>query len=142
MQHETRGRVPYDDDYPTCERADAVVTLRSSALRPDQITSILGIHPTSTALADGMHVWTLSTEASVHSRDLRRHLDWLINTINPVLSRLADLRALRGVEVTVRCIWWSRYGDGGPILSPDQMSFFSKADLELWFEFGFYGEAE
>jgi hypothetical protein len=40
--------------------------------------------------------------------------------------------------MNVNCVWWSRYGDGGPTLWPEQMLRLAQLNLECSFEFAYY----
>lgn len=76
------------------------------------------------------------------SRDLRHHLDWLLDALRSRSDALRELQAQDGIHMNVTCIWWSKYGGGGPVLWPKQMSGLSSLDLECLFDFQFYGEDE
>ena len=71
--------------------------------------------------------------------DLRDHLDILLSKID---ERIEAVQALRGVKMTVHCIWWSKYGEGGPVISSWQMKRMGELRLECAFEIGFYGDEE
>jgi len=58
-------------------------------------------------------------------------------------GRAAALNSLRerpGVSVRFSCSWWSRWGDGGPILSPHQMGTLGDLYLELEIAYAHDGE--
>jgi hypothetical protein len=126
----------YDDDYSTCAKTFA--TLRIYGVRPDEVTQWLGLSPTSMQIqgqaSDGRRVsvdgWFLSTELQVASRDLRRHLDWLLANISPVATALSELKA-QAAKVDVFCYWLSAHGQGGPTFSPQQMKLLGELGLEL-----------
>ncbi len=83
--------------------------------------------------------WFLSTRGRVRSRDLRRHIDWLLDQIE---GKAAESRALRNEEGRIRisCYWASRFGEGGPTISPDQMRRLGALNLELSFDIYFVDE--
>lgn len=82
----------YDDSYPTCERADAELRVYTGEMDPDLVSRRLGISP-SRLLVKGQQItnslgrervvklngWFLSSEGTSASRDLRRHIDWLLS---------------------------------------------------------------
>jgi Domain of unknown function (DUF4279) len=152
---ETTSRTPYDDEYATCERAVAELLIYGVDLDPDEVSRRLGIEPSDAAttgqvLTNSLGLqrvtpighWFLSSEEHVDSRDLRRHLDWLLGLLTPRAAMLRELQALPGLRMHIQCIWWSKYGDGGPTLWPEQMRGIADLDMELGLEVGFYGAEE
>lgn len=143
----------YDDRYETCERTVAELRIYGDDLDPDEVSGRLGLQPTARqrkgdrpASPSGrphsprpVGLWALSSEGSVESLDLRRHLDWLIARLRPLAGALDEISRREGVRMHVTCIWWSRYGDGGPILGVEQMAALAGLGLECQFELGFYG---
>lgn len=145
-------RTPYDDAYPTCERTDVCLQIYGEKLVPAEVTSILGLSPTDEQTAGQSIVssrgrsrtpktggWFLSSEGRVHSKDVRRHLDWLIELLQPRATGLRRLQATPGVRMYVNCIWWSSRGIGGPTLWPEQMGALADLNLECSFDVSFYG---
>ena len=86
-----------------------------------------------------IHNWLLSSKDSVSSKDLRRHLDWVLDRIEPFAEQLKELQQLPDVKMTVRCVWWSSDGGGGPTLWPEQMMRMAKLNLEFTVSFAYYG---
>jgi hypothetical protein len=142
--------LPYDDDYPTCERTYAELRVYTD-LDPGRITALLGLQPAParpkrTAGVDfagkvpsGIrHAWFLSTEEVVRSRDLRRHLDWLLSRLRQASPGIEEVRRLQGVAMFVTCVWWSASGDGGPTLGVDHMRGLVELGLECRLELAFY----
>jgi hypothetical protein len=120
-----------DDDYPTCERTYATLRIFREDLDPDSVTRVLGIEPTrvpvkgqpSTGRSRIARIaevggWFLSTQDQVASRDVRRHLVWLLDKLVGSDQGLKSLQA-EGYRMDVFCYWLSAQGHGGPILSPD-----------------------
>lgn len=146
---------PYDDLYPTCERAGAWLFIYPGKLDPDFVSAKLGLVPTE-AVRKGqtsanslgrtrtgqLNGWFLSSEDAVSSRDLRRHLDWLLVQLAPRATQLNELQNLAGVSMRVNCIWWSAHGHGGPALWPEQMSKLAELGLECAFDLYFLAEEE
>jgi hypothetical protein len=122
-------------------------------MSPSRVTELLGVTPTSVTISgEGgisgawsvrlgkSNVWVLSSEGLVASKDLRRHVDWILDTIYPSKSVLFRLQNMPDVKMDVSCVWWSRYGDGGPTLWPEQMSRLSELNLEISIACAFYGD--
>ena len=149
---QTQYLTPIDDDYQTCERTKAVFRVHCADRSPRFITDLLEISPTRVVEAgvpaprgEGkigpigkVNLWILDSEGSVESCDLRRHLDWILQQLEPASGRICDLRRDH-IVMDISCVWWSKYGDGGPTLWPSQMSRIARLDLELSFSFAFYG---
>jgi hypothetical protein len=153
----TRSRLTeVNDGYETCERTCAVLRIYPGELNPSEVTKELGIQPTSSVLAGQrgkenslglarvgrINAWLLSSEPVVHSRDLRHHLDWLLDLLETGGDALRRLQAQPDVRMSVNCVWWSRYGDGGPTLWPEQMLRLAQLNLECSFEFSDYSDSE
>lgn len=147
-------RVPYKDDYGTCSSTFAVLVVRSQSIDVRRIGEMLGLEATE-ATSDGYWVspidlhpvgglqrWALSSAGQVSSRDVRRHLDWLLDRIEPAGDALAALRQMDGVEVEILCPWISAHGQGGPTLWPEQMARLAALGLRCLLSVGFEQPAE
>jgi hypothetical protein len=88
---------PLNDSEENCERTLAVLRVYPGKITTPEVTELLGVSPTS-SVAKGEHIatkvpgefrvgnlngWFLSSESFVESRDLRRHLDWLLDKVEP-----------------------------------------------------------
>jgi len=147
-------RVPYDDDYETCERTCAKLLIYPESMDPDLVTERLGIRPTQVNKKGALrptfrgerpwplNAWFLSSEGEVSSRDVRRHLDWLLARLVAAGDELRALQQQDGIRMSITCIWWSAHGDGGPTLWPEQMKLMAELGLECCFELAFYGDEE
>lgn len=141
----------YNDDYETCERTYAELRVYLDELESSVVTDRLALQPTHQSgreedvrryTATGRirpNGWFLSSEHVVQSKDLRRHLDWVLAQLAPVAEGLTALQSLPGVTMHVTCVWWSALGDGGPILTAREMGLLSRLNLECQFELAFYG---
>lgn len=149
------GRTPYDDQYATCERTLATLCIYGPDLEPSEISGHLGIIPSRTQKMGEVFTnsfgrqrtaklggWFLTSEGSVFSKDLRRHLDWLLNLLRPKKEALLSVQARSGVWMNVECVWWSKYGEGGPTLSHEQLQGLASLNLECGFEIAFFGDEE
>ena len=136
-----------DDDYASCARTYATLIIYPEGIDPLAVTARLGIEPTSwqrrgepmrsrgRALARiaPLSGWFLTTRGAVESKDIRRHLDWLLDRIDPVAHVIRALQA-EGCRMNVWAYWLAQSGQGGPMLSPAQMRRLADLDLELWFD--------
>lgn len=142
----------YDDHYATCAETHATLCIYPGEIDPDEVTRRLEIEPTTqqkmgepvrragrppkVATLSG---WFLRTRGQVESKDVRRHLDWLLDRLTP---RIAEVWALRsaGCRIEIACYWLGKTGQGGPTLSPAQMEKLAALNIELWFDL--YGPTE
>ena len=144
----------YNDEYATCDRTAVHLNIYTGASDPDEVTRATGLTPTRLTrqgeivlLSRGRHrvsplnAWFLDTEDHVTSRDLRRHIDWVLTRIVEAHFDAAALRQ-RGWDIRFNCVWWSQYNTGGPILWPRQLIAIGNLGLECGFEFAFYGDDE
>ena len=146
---------PYDDKSLSCERTCAELLIYPGDMTPDEVTQTLGISPSMTGLKRpgqtsnysskvGMpkpNFWGLSSEENVESKDLRRHLDWLLDLLDTAKEGLKIVRRRDDCKMYVQCIWWAGLG-GGPILWPEHMRRLSALDLEVAFSFADYNDGD
>lgn len=140
-----RVKSPYDDMYATCSRTHA--TLRVFLVDPDSVTRALGLEPSRiqrkgepwktrrgwSRTRARHHAWFLTSEKQVCSRDCRRHVDWLLDRVEPVREVLEFLQR-EGAEIDVACFWESAVGHGGPTLSAAAMRRLGEFGIPLWFD--------
>ena len=137
-----------DSDYPTCERTYATLHIYPERLDPAEVTARLGIEPSEwqrrgEARKPGsrparLHGWFLTSQGAIDSRDVRKHLDWLLAQIVPQTDAFLSLQA-EGCRMDVSCYWVSHSGHGGPSVRPGQMRDLARLNLELWFDVYFLG---
>jgi len=153
MNHDPSYFNLIDDEYNTCKMTYVELCIYGEDLNPAFVTARLGIE-SSTRQKTGetwgniggcdhqhkVESWLLSSRGQVESRDVRRHLDWLLEKLVPAQQQILKLQTMRGVKMTVRCGWRSAYGDGGPALWPQQMSSLAELNLECSFEVLFFEE--
>ena len=137
----------YDDEYPTCDATYATLCIYGDDLDPNAVTSLFGIEPSHTQ-RKGEHLkkvvvrrggWFFSTQNAVVSRDVRRHVNWLIETFSGKEEAFHQLRS-QGYETVVSCYWRSASGHGGPMLSPEMMGRLADLGVGIWFDIYFHGE--
>jgi len=104
----------------------------------EHITTVLQVNPTKSQLecenTAHLNCWFLSSKGHIDSRDIRRHVDWLLETIGNKRQELLDLQAHSGVRMDVFCYWRSTQAHGGPTLSPKQMSVLAALNLNIGFD--------
>jgi hypothetical protein len=126
----------------SCSRTYATLRIFSDNLDPTDVTTRLGIMPTTAHVrgdrrggnaAPYRHgMWSLSTMA-FESLDVREHIDQLLDLIEPAGRVLAELR-LEGTTQDIFCFWATDNGQGGPSLDPIQMGRLAALDLPVGFD--------
>ena len=136
-------RTPYNDNYGTCERTCAKLLIYPGNCDLAEVTRCLQIEPTETSApkvgTKRVSGWFLSSESAILSKDLRRHLDWLLSILEGAKEELLALQQRPNVKMAVSCVWWSAYGHGGPALWPEQMAQLAELNLECAFDLYFLG---
>jgi hypothetical protein len=133
----------YEDDYPTCELTYVALNCFHKSQPAEDVTAALDLTPTRlepigwqrsprTKPRDDTH-WSLSSEGRIQSRDFRRHLDWLLDQLEPQERTLVALQH-DGWSMNVSVYWLSRLGHGGPELWPRQMASLAAMNLQIWFD--------
>jgi hypothetical protein len=119
----------------------------SDAIAPAEISSTLMLEPTLSHLKGEaisphvprprpQHSWLLSSEDQVRSRDTRRHIDWILDRLEPCAIAFEGLLS-RGASVDIFSFWSSARGQGGPILSPPQFARLARFRLECIYDIYF-----
>jgi hypothetical protein len=153
MSKKNSRPTPYSDKYPSCERTCSKLIIYPGEITPSLMKKYLKIEPswvsTKGELRTSSHdrirtskfnVWGLTSENKIDSLDLRRHLDWLLDKIEPCAQEIKALQDHESVQMVVVCIWWSKYGNGGPVLWPEQMLRLANLNLECSFDIYFFGD--
>lgn len=139
--------------YPSCEETYTKFFIYTEDTSPELISEQLDLEPTEFQVKGekiinsrgreriaGTSYWLLSSEGLVPSRDLRDHLDWVLNSIEGRSEALAAIQEMEGIRMVVSCVWVSRSGHGGPAVWPEQMAALAKLNLELSFDVYFDGD--
>jgi hypothetical protein len=122
-------------------RTFATFRVFSRDLDPDEVSRALNIEPTRSFRAgDKRDVgapyrrggWLLSTE-DFASRDVREHVDRLLDRLQPAAPALAHL-VEGGAQCNVVCYWSTDNGQGGPQLDPAQMAGLAGLHLPILFD--------
>jgi len=132
----------YIDDYPSCTRTYATFIVYTGKNSPNQVTSALGLNPTRTSEAETsprktVNGWYLNTRDLLESRDSRRHIDHLLSLLTPLSSKIKTLQD-EGMVTQIHCFWESASGNGGPTVSPSQMTAMGALDIELIWDIWFF----
>ena len=145
-----------DSTYPASERACVSLLIYPSQGTAAEVTDILDITPTK-ALERGEIIrhprtgrtrtqriafWSLQSEESVDSLDLRDHLDWILSQVEPCSTALASLQARGDVSMALSAYYRSRTASGGPVVWPRQMKRIAALSLSLEINFSYYGPEE
>jgi hypothetical protein len=119
----------YDDDYPTCKATYATLRIYHDDLEPEVVSSRLAI-TASKSQKKGQSIgtnriapvggWFLTSENHVNSKDVRRHVDWILTQLAGKEDQFLKLQD-EGYETDIFCYWLSASGHGGPELDPELM---------------------
>lgn len=141
----------YHDDYGTCKETSTCFRIMHPDLDLAAISQQLDLVPAWTRQKGQIYgkrktphrisIWALDTDCIITSRDTRRHLDWLLDQLEPKRDVLTQFRE-RGYEMDLYCMWCGLGGTGGPMLSPYQMTRMAALQLTIGFEFWYEDEDE
>ena len=142
-------RTPIDASYSSCESTYVEFLVYVDKDSAQAVSNILQLEPTKSQTKGDLIVnsrgierlakttyWILSSEGKILSKDIRHHLDWLLNQLLDKQFQLSRLQSNTNMSMTVNCIWWST-GSGGPTLWPEQMKMLSQLNLECTFDIYF-----
>lgn len=140
-----------DTEYATCAETYAKLLIYPGNLGVDEVSKMLELEPThkqdkGDRLINSRgqirfaknSLWMLSSEIDVDSKDLRDHLNWIVEKLDK--NKLGKLQLENDIKMTVTCVWWSVMGHGGPVLWPKQMKALSELNLECSFDIYFTNE--
>ena len=120
----------YNDACPTCRETHATFRLtRESGIDGAAITEKLRLEPSDMSA----RTWLLESENEIQSLDTRRHIDHLLDQLEPRRVALETLRS-QGYSTDVFCYWVSAGGHGGPTVSPEQAGRLADLGIELGFD--------
>lgn len=139
----------YNDDYPTCQRTHASLCIYLPDMEdPDLISKKLGIKPSRTQIRGEFYrgkmkewptAWFLESDSYVQSKELRRHIDWLLDQLQGK-SEIFQQFMRSGVDIVLSCFWTSAWGHGGPMLDPKILKRLAELDLGIGFDIYFEGD--
>lgn len=138
----------HDEEYPTCIRTFATLRFYHDDASPDAVTRALGLFPTEfqkkgvqkkgenvrrgKVVHRALSGCFLRSKGEVESRDVRCHIDWILDRLDGKGAAIANLH-VQGWRSDVFCFWLG-IGSGGPMLDPAQMGRLSELDLPCGFD--------
>ena len=147
----SKSSFEYNDSYPTCQRTYVTLLIYlPDTQSPDTVTARLGLKPSRTQVKGEMHGgrkklwpngWFLTSEGKVQSRDVRRHIDWLLEQLDHKMDNIQELMHT-GAEICISCFWTSAKGHGGPMLDPRILKRLAETGLGLGFDIYFEGDED
>lgn len=142
----------YVDDYGTCEATYASLRFVGAVDLPERITTLLRIEPTSMRVLGKVGLWREggwrgldsdrvskhsswihSSQGVVESRDSLRHIDYLLELLDGKDAEMASLLQA-GWRADISVYWHSKWGHGGPTLTPGTMGRLAELGLTIWFD--------
>ena len=149
MKH-SHDRRRYDHKYPSCVRTYVALAVYSKALDARSLTKALGLRPSRTMIAGQLmssigtpriakwNGWFFSSQRKCLSRDLRAHLDFVLDRIAPAKEALERLLH-QDCEAHLSAFWDSAAGNGGPLRDHRIIARLAEFPLELHFDIWFSG---
>jgi hypothetical protein len=145
----TKSFFDYDDNYPTCASTYATLCI----YLPDNhdinaLSGKLGVQPSRTQVKGEVQngkvkrwptAWFLETSEKVQSKDVRRHVNWLLEQIKDKSEIIQQLQA-GDSEVHISCYWASAVGHGGPVLDQDILKRIAELNIGISFDIYFAGD--
>jgi hypothetical protein len=140
----------YDHEYATCAQTYATLCVFHDDLDPDAVTRVLGFPPSSSHRRGDVRncqrpipytagAWFLTSEGTIKSRDVRCHIDWLLEQVGTKRSAFEQLKA-QGCRMVISSYWLSAHGHGGPMVEPEAMRRLADLGVQIAFDVYFLGE--
>jgi hypothetical protein len=133
----------YDDAYATCEKTYATLCIYlPDQYDPNSLSEELGITPSRIQVKGENRegsimrwptAWFLTTDEIIQSKDVRRHIDWLIDQLTGKEKIIQKLK-VNSSKVEISCFWLSSSGHGGPMLSSNTMGRLGELGIVLGFD--------
>jgi hypothetical protein len=129
----------YDHGWRGCARTYATLLDYHRRLRPERMTAALGLRPHWTARRGEQavlgrvvprNVWARGTRGRFRSRDVRLHIDKVLDELRGKERRIGRLRK-QGCAFAISCFWESVSGNGGPAFDPAMMRRLARYAIEL-----------
>lgn len=132
----------YDDGYTTCVETHTTLRISSDNVCLSDVTKLLDLRPTKSfskgeafgksQLTRKANGWFYSTKGFFQSRDTRRHLDQIIDAIEPRRDAIHALIEL-GFRIDI-CNYWVSAGHGGPSIEYEQMRRLAELKISVWWD--------
>ena len=121
----------------------ATFILRGKGLDPHDVTSSLGISP-SRSFKRGdwrtetdkwtINHWSLTSQNVIQSGNLSVHLEWLLDQLEPVNSKLIEILERNGINSEISCFWIFPTEHEEFELSSELMKKIASLDVKLSFD--------
>lgn len=123
------------EDDPTCKFACAMLLVSGENIEIDEFTRLLGLTPSETGVAGAIRGWKLSSALHVLSRNVERHIHWILDQIDGKQELIANLKRERGCQVDLACVWQGHApsSETGPLLTPVTLRRVADFDLNIIF---------
>ncbi len=139
----------YDDSYPTCSRTYATLCIYlPDTSDPNLLSEKLELQPSRTQIKGEIRngkvkqwptSWFLESTEKVQSKDLRRHIDWILEQLSDKIEIIQQLQGADS-EIHISCFWASATGHGGPMLDQDILKRIAKLSIGITFDMYFEGD--
>lgn len=139
----------YNDAYPTCSRTHATLCIfLPDTISPGELTEKIGIPPSKARVKGEVYrgkvrewptSWFLESAGKVESKDVRRHIEWILEQIESKTEIIKQLQD-EGAQIHFSCFWASAAGHGGPKLDPDILKRLALLSIGIAFDIYFDGD--
>ncbi len=85
-------------------------------------------------------IWAITSEHNMQSTRLERHLEYLLEYLEPASLYIQELMNAPNIEIDFLCYWLSATGHGGPVISSPMLAKISALCNILGFDY--YGPYE
>ena len=136
---------PLDKDYPSCDDVyvDFFVYCNFEKIKhcfpsdfiptKQVIKGKSWVSKTGKIMTPKLSHWTISSDRIIDSKDVRDHIDYVLDIIYPQKKHILKLQ--ENFTMGMKCVWFAKGVSGGPAVWPEQMSRLSELNLELGFSF-------
>lgn len=125
------------EDDPTCKSTCAMLLVSGDHIANEEFTRLFGMTPTEAGKAGDCSGWRVSSESQVKSRNVERHIHWLLDQIENKKGVIEHLKRERGCQVDLGCEWRGhpQSNSTGPFLASETLRRIAGFDLNLIFYF-------
>jgi len=101
-------------DKPETYPPYAYFALRGKELDPREVTEFLGVTPSRSFMRGENRTenkkwphgyWALTSSGQIQSTDFQLHLEWLVNQLEPVKSKIIELQKKENIVGSISCFW-------------------------------------
>jgi hypothetical protein len=125
----------------------ASLYIRGRELEPEKITGILGVCPTRGYKRGDKRgkqnvwphgIWMLESSGELESNDPIKHIEWLVEKLEPARLKLIDILKDETIEAEMSCFWIMPTSHEILIISPILLN--QVGSFNIKFEFSVYSE--